>query len=529
VHDVIPGGPADRAGVRVGDSYVVPRFSIEWTELAFPRAGDRATFHFRRPDGTTYAVDMRAVTVPNFGLWPRLTGILAIIPATIFLIVAFSLVFLRPSVMTWSFYAFAIGYFSTSPSYEYFHSLLPTWAYLALTFVLSTFLGNFAVMPLLPFVIRFPDDHAAPELRRLDRIVWVTIALAFAAYSYEWYYAWGLDARTGWVTVLDNWLPLAVFVTAAAILIERQKHAPPRTQQRFGFLVIGLIVSFVAYAVYFVPGVPVAVAQIAGYAVIAMPLSVGYAVLRHRVLDVNFVLNRAIAYGLVSLVVIAIVSLIDWFFAQVVAQQHLAIVMELLATIGVGLLLDRINKAIEGFVESVLFRHRRIAERYLMRAAEALPYATEEAAIADGLTQVPVDALRLTAAAVYRRSFDGQRFEGIATSHDTMMAPPGFDRNHLLVRMLQSSEERVWLDEVRTHLDPENAAIYVLAIPVSVRHELVAFSLYGAHRNGAQIDPEEVKLLEELAREASRAYDHVEAVRTRERYAQLTEARSGTA
>ena len=53
----------------------------------------------------------------------------------------------------------------------------------------------------------------------------------------------------------------------------------------------------------------------------------------------------------------------------------------------------------------------------------------------------------------------------------------------------------MWLDEVRAYLDPVNAGVYVLAVPVLVRHELVSFTLYGAHRNGAQLDPEEVELL----------------------------------
>ena len=92
--------------------------------------------------------------------------------------------------------------------------------------------------------------------------------------------------------------------------------------------------------------------------------------------------------------------------------------------------------------------------------------------------------------------------------------------------MLLAEEKIIWLDDVRSHLDPENAAIYALAIPVTVRHELVSFTLYGAHSNGAQLDPEEVDLLEELAREAARAYDHVEAQRARARYAQLAAQRS---
>lgn len=521
VDDLAADSPAARAGVRNGDVYIEHPFSIEWTEAAFPKAGDRRTLHFRRPNGDAYAVTLTAEPVPGFTWWSRLSGILAIVPATVFIVVAAALVFLRPSVMTWSFFAFASGYFSTGPTFHFFHSLLPRPVYLALTFVLSTFVGNFAVMPLLPFVIRFPSDHTPAQLRTFDRIIWLAIAIAFVGYSYLWYAQWQSGMLPWWSTLLENWLPLAVFALAAALLVKRYKHAPAEIKQRFAFLTIGLIVAFAAYAVYFVPGVPFAVTQIIGYAVVIMPICVAYAALRARVIDVNFVLNRALSYGLVSLFVIALVSLIDWAFSQLVSQRHLAIVGELAATICVGLLLDRINKLMEAFVETVLFRRRRLAEDYLVRAARALPYATDEAAIADGLTQVPVDGLRLSAAAVYRRSLDGSRFEGFATSHDTPIAPPGFDLNHLLVRMLESSEANVWLDELRTHLDADNSAIYVLATPVTVRHDLVAFTLYGAHRNGAQIDPEEVKLLDELAREASRAFDHVDAVRTRERYSRL--------
>jgi hypothetical protein len=328
-----------------------------------------------------------------------------------------------------------------------------------------------------------------------------------------------------WDIVLGTIVPLLTFVIAGLILAKNLATATPSNRQRLGFIAIGTFASFLAYAIYYVPGVPFAVGQVVGFGVVLMPICIAYAIFRLRVLDVNFVLNRALVYGVLSLAVIAFVSVLDWFFSRVVAIGRLAIGAELLVTIAIGFLLDRINHAVEGFVESVFFRRRRISERILRRAASALPYATEEGAIIDGLVQVPVDALDLAAAALYRRSANGSRFEGVATSLETTIAPPGFDANDLLVRMLLSDESIVWLDELRTHLDPHNAGIYTLAVPVTVRHELVSFTLYGAHANGAQLDPDEVVLLEELAREAARAYDHVEAERVRERYAKLTLAR----
>jgi hypothetical protein len=523
VASVDPGSPADRAGVRAGDRLVENGTVKTSSLLRAPYTGETENFAFIR-QGHIYDVTLKAIPVAQFTIWQRIGGILAYIPPTIFLIVAFALVFLRPSIMAWSFYIFAVGYFGTSPAFDYWSHVLSPQQYLALAFVLNTVFGPWSVLPLLPFVLRFPNGDAQGWRRHIDPYVWAFLAAAFVLYVVEWRVYYATQTLPAWDVIPGAVIPLSAFAFAGLILAKNLAMAKPSDRQRWGFLAIGTIASFVAYAIYYVPGVPFAVGQVVGFAVILMPLCIAYAVFRLRVLDVNFVLNRALVYAVLSLGVIAFVSILDWFFSRVVAIGRFTIGVELLVTIGVGLLLDRINRAVEGVVESVFFRRRRLAESYLRRAASALPYATEENAITEGLVQVPADALDLAAAALYRRSPVTGRFEGVATSRQTSVAPSAFDSNHLLVRMLLSDERVVWLDDVRSHLDPENAAIYTLAVPVTVRHELVFFTLYGAHTNGAQLDPEEAAMLEDLAREASRAYDHVEAVRTRELY----EAQTGT-
>jgi hypothetical protein len=397
------------------------------------------------------------------------------------------------------------------------HVLSPA-AYKALSFVLSTIFGSWSVLPLLPFVLRFPNGDVLGWRRGIDPFVWAFLGLSYIVYVVEWLMYSSSGTPPAWDVIPSDIIPLSAFLFAGLVVSKNVAMATPRDRQRWGFLAIGTIASFVAYAIYFVPGVPFAVGQIVGFAVVLMPICIAYAVFQLRVLDVNFVLSRALVYGSLSVGVIALVSILDWFFSRVIAIGRLAIGLELLATICIGFLLDRINHGVESLVESLFFRRRRLAEIYLRRAAAALPYATDEAAISDGLVQVPVDAIELAAAALYRRSAQGARFEGVATARQTTVAPAGFDENHLLVRMLLADEKLVWLDDLRQQLDIENAAIYTLAIPVTVRHELVSFTLYGAHTNGAQLDPDEVELLEDLATEASRAYDHVEAVRIRERF-----------
>jgi hypothetical protein len=521
ISSVDQGSPADRAGVRAGDRLLEDgNYELAGrVRSAYP--GERETLLLER-GGTVRAVTLTGVPKPGFTIWQRIGGVLAYIPPTVFLVVAFLLVFLRPSIMSWAFYLFAVGYFGTSPVFMYWSHVLPQSVFLPLGFVLNTIFGPWSVLPLLPFILRFPNGDVLGWRRRIDPLVWAFLIASYVVYVVEWRMYMVSESLPAWDVVTSAVIPLTAFLFAGLVLAKNVAMATPSDRQRWGFLAIGTIASFVAYAIYFVPGVPFVVGQVVGFAVVLMPICIAYAIFRLRVLDVNFVLSRALVYGVLSLGVIALISILDWVLSRAIAIGRLALGVELLATIAIGFLLDRINRGVEAFVESVFLRRRRTAETYLRRAASALPYASDEAAIADGLVQVPVDAIGLAAAALYRRSAGGVRFEGMATARQTTIAPAGFDANHLLVRMLLADEKVVWLDELRTQLDAENAAIYTLAIPVTVRHELVCFTLYGAHTNGAQLDPDEVGLLELLALEAARAYDHVEAVRARERYTQFT-------
>jgi len=517
VTEVLAGSPAAKAGIRPGDRLI---FASGWQQTRFrsPYRGDRQNVAVKSEGAPVRVVTLKAQPVAGFDLLARIGGIASILPVAVFIAVAFALVFVRPSVMTWSFFVFAVGYAGTQPLVDYWSQILSRPAFVAMSFVLGTICGSWSVMALLPFVLRFPRGDLGGWRKGVDKFVWIAMAVTFVLYVFEWRWI-EVNARLPWWSLyLDQIVPLAAFALATVVLAKNYSVAQPVDRKRYGFLILGTIASFVAYAVYFVPGVPFAVGQVVGFAVVLMPICVAYAVFALRVIDVNFVLNRALVYSTISVGVVAFVSLLDFLTSQIISMGRFALPIELFATIAIGFLLDRINRGVERGVESIFFRGRRNAEAFLRRAAAALPYATKEQAISESLIEVPVEALRLSAAALYRRTIDADRFEGVATSANAPVAPPGFDGDQLLVRMMASSEKPVWLDEVRTHLDAANSAIYVLAVPITVRHELVTFTLYGAHANGAQLDSDEVDLLEDLAREAARAYDHVEAVRVRERY-----------
>ena len=165
-------------------------------------------------------------------------------------------------------------------------------------------------------------------------------------------------------------------------------------------------------------------------------------------------------------------------------------------------------------VEAVFFRRAPRAESYLRRAAAALPYATDEDRPSPRACPGPGRRAGTVAAALYRRAGDGALRRRCDLGAKRWSRRPASTPTICWCGCCCPARKSVWLDELRAYLDPENAAIYVLAVPVTVRHELVSFTLYGAHRNGAQLDPEEVELLEDAG---ARSVPRVRSRRSRAR------------
>lgn len=501
-------------GIRPGDRLVTSFYSMDYARAQFPRSGDRTTMRFQTKQGLRTET-LSAYRPAQFDPWTRLLGIAAILPGTVFFIVAFMLVFIRPGVMTWMFYIFAVGYFGTKPSIAYY-DFLPEPLYRAMMFLLGTLFSNFAAVPLVQFVLRFPDNDMNTRWRKTANILaWTYVLGTYALYVENWLVLSRTGEQIGWLqSWLTNWIPLSAFAFSAVLLVKKYKSAPPETRQRMVWLIVGMGISFIAYAVYFIPNFPNNWAQIIGFAAVLMPITVAYAVFQYRVIDVNFVINRAIVYGTLTILLAAAVSLLDWLLGKVLGGAHFTTAAEALITIGLGFALNRLHQTFEDWVDRFLFWRRHRAETYIRRVAAALPFASADEAVTDGVVYEPVEALDLTGAALYRRAQNSPHFDFVAAWRASPMSGR-FDANENLVRFLQSEEKVVWLSDLGTKGE-NRTGVFVIAVPILVRHQIIAFTLYGSHRNGAQLDPDEVRLLEELAIEAARAYDHVEAVRTRE-------------
>ena len=172
--------------------------------------------------------------------------------------------------------------------------------------------------------------------------------------------------------------------------------------------------------------------------------------------------------------------------------------------------MHRLIPVLEGWVDSLIYRGKHAAEIYLRRLARTLPRAERSETIDRALVEDPYSELDLTMAALFRRA--GNAFLP-ATSAGFATAPMvGFDRDDDIVRFLRVERSCVHIDDLGDRVAAAMAEVGVptIAIPIFDGDDLAGFMLYGVHRDGTRLDPDEIAVLEALAESAGQAYLRVE-------------------
>ena len=251
---------------------------------------------------------------------------------------------------------------------------------------------------------------------------------------------------------------------------------------------------------------------------VVMPLSVAYAVLRQRVIDVRFAINRALVYGAFTSVLVIVFSFAEFLVGKL-ESGRIAQNIELIAAIVVGFSFNLLHKRVEEYFERIFFRAQHEAAARLQRVAAAIPYA-EAAETVDGfLVREPLEALHLVSATLYRREDDGD-FQMVADL-GWPLAPARIPASDPLVAYLSSEgdvldlDARTWAEAARGETAP------IVAVPISVRNVVSGFVCYGPSANGETFDPDERRLLRDLARAAAAAYAHLTAAALRREVAYL--------
>jgi len=246
---------------------------------------------------------------------------------------------------------------------------------------------------------------------------------------------------------------------------------------------------------------------------IVVPITVAYAVIKHRVIDVSFVVSRAIVYGILTTLIVGAFSLVDWLFIDKLKLVQLVTIAEMGVAIAGGFWFNGLHRRVDSLIDATFFRERHRAEVMIARNAAALPLAETPETVAHFLVDEPMRAFSLAYAALFRRRHDGLYIREASNGWepDTLLRLDHSDEPLLLLARAENGPLSLHDHAWRTEHVPDGNRRPILALPIVVRRELAAIVFYGAHLHGEALDPDEVRIIAGLAAGAAAAYDRIEA------------------
>lgn len=444
--------------------------------------------------------------------------IVRVLAYLVFLVVGSALVILRPSLMTWLLFVFCV---LTSPAAAATDGLT---SFSPLGYAVATIpneLGWFgSAASLLLFTLVFPD-HSLPRGWRRAAF-WIVCVVSLFVIALNVTPMFGTVTTSYVAASFVQNTNLVMTITVVAVTLGRLFGMQPEDRARFGWVTFGIVVGVVANYLRLLPS-NASFTTIAGSVTVVMPITLMYAILRRHVIDVRFAISRTVVYGAVTTLIVGVIGAVDFLTSEYLHGLRTALAIDALVTIALGLALHRMYGAIESAVDFLIYRRKHEAESYLKRLARTLLRADREETIDRALVDDPYEKLDLAMSALLRA--DGEHYS-IVSAQGWKGDARSFGREDDIVRFLATERHRLELRDLRERVKADIAApgaMPAIAVPIFEGDDLCGFALYGLHRDGTKLDPDEIDVLETLCQTATQAYVRIENLKMR-RLLRLAEA-----
>lgn len=505
------GSAAARAGIRAGETISFGKTPMERARAVYATPGARVTLFV---NGTRPVTLTARSTARVSVLW----GATAIRFA--FLLIAALLAWRRPDdpaaralvVFLWC-YGLAIAIMN---------GVLPTPLLSLLVMQVGTlalfFIGTASAAV---FAARFPSGNAQPLPRALARLAVVlaivsliaTVVLEFVPHSVAMLPA--LNAG------LTGSFALIGLLVAATLAVAYVQGAPAERQRRrwvFLLLGAGLAGPLIDIIVTGVFGYSTLVDQLTLLSLGLLPIGLAYVILRHRVIDVGFVVNRAVVYTGVSLIVVGVFVVVETLLAKYVeSTSHVtSVAVELAVALALGFSIRFIHSRVDRVVDNILFRERHLAEAAIRNFAHEASYVTDAGVLLSRCASTVERYARARGAGVWLAESASYR-----AAVNTFAVEPAVDENDPAVVSMRARRVNVRLREADSVLPG------VLAFPMIVRGELLGILVCGPKADDETYAPDEEDALASLASSVGHALDAIEVRELRRRLASLTATGGG--
>jgi hypothetical protein len=495
---VVPGMPADRAGLRAGDKvdfsavlYSGLSERLEWRDWyqghSYTFAVQRGSHHFR----TT----VTPIAVPrNAGYW--LTFVVYAWMIAFAIVLALRGSGRRATLLAWLLLLWAAGGLGglLGPGY-----VSTPWPWLNEFAYLLAGPVNGAAVALLVTISSAFGRPISPQRRGLEIASYAATAVYVAIATWD-EIAPALLGRSPLPNGVEEIALGTVLLLAAVCAVSALIAVRGEERQRAAWLLIPLAASYLITATFSVgsifaggywQGAQVPLGVATAIAAFVLPIMLTYAVLRRRLLDVDFVLNRAAVFAGVSFVVIGAFVFAEWLLNKVFVESSrtTSTLIGLGIALALGLSLRFIHRYVDRFVDQLFFRTRHQHEQKLRSFAHEAAFITDYDTLLDDVVREVSTNAEAERVSILVRNNDG--------NYDTVRGTNGsakcVSENDRAVLKMRTWHAPVDLDGVETLLDG------AWAYPLMSRGDLVGILVCGAKRDGQGYAPDESEALSGVA------------------------------
>ena len=276
------------------------------------------------------------------------------------------------------------------PGGEYL-AWLGNWLWVPAVFLITTFM-----------VLLFPDGRLPS--RRWRVVAWLSVAgLISISVSYALFPGrldeapnvtnpLGIESAGSVLEFVYTWDLLLLspcFVAAALSMVLRFRRATGDVRQQIKWFAAAAVLQTMAFSFYFF--VPSEVVEdFVALTFAGLPVAVGIAILRHRLYDIDVVINRALVYGSLTislaLVYVGLVVSLQYVFRALTGGGSQLVIVA--STLAIAALFNPLRRRIQAFIDRRFYRNKYDARRTLEGFSAKLREETDLDALSDDLLGV---------------------------------------------------------------------------------------------------------------------------------------------